>query len=210
VPKNSKIKSGSFNQDSRGRWYLNLVIDVPSMTKHTNKEEVGVDLGLKNQIALSNKKTFSRENVYRQYEDKLASAQRANKKKQVRNINAKIKNIRKDWTHKITTQIAKQFALIVVGDLSSTDILGHKEKNKNVYDASIYQIKSFLSYKAIKLGGECKLVNEAYTTRQCSACRALSGPQGEKDLNIREWDCACGASHNRDTNSAINILRLGH
>jgi putative transposase len=46
--------------------------------------------------------------------------------------------------------------------------------------------------------------------RQCSACRALSGPQGEKDLNIREWDCACGASHNRDTNSAINILRLGH
>lgn len=210
LPENAKVKTGSFNEDGRGRWYINLIVDVPS-TIHKNSDPVGIDLGIKNQVVLSDGQTFSRENLSKKFEDKLAAAQRANKKKLVKNISAKIKNVRKDWTHKTTTQIAKQFAHIYVGDLSPTDILGEaKNINKSIYDASLYQIKSFLQYKAVKLGGSCSLINEAYTTQMCSGCGILSGPKGKSDLKIREWQCACGALHSRDINSAKNILRIGH
>ncbi|WP_312602664.1 transposase, partial [Pseudomonas luteola] len=56
-----------------------------------------------------------------------------------------------------------------------------------------------------------KEVNEAYTTRACSACGSLTGPKGVNGLRIREWTCCeCGVAHDRDINAAMNILALGH
>lgn len=58
---------------------------------------------------------------------------------------------------------------------------------------------------------QSKEVSEAYTTRTCSECGSISGPQGREGLGIREWTCDdCGTVHNRDANAARNILRLGH
>ena len=54
-------------------------------------------------------------------------------------------------------------------------------------------------------------VNEAYTTQICSCCGEItaSSPKGRADLGIREWSCECLDSQ-RDLNSAMNILALGH
>jgi len=41
-------------------------------------------------------------------------------------------------------------------------------------------------------------------------CGEKTGPKGMEQLNVREWECVCGASHSRDANAAQNILRLGH
>jgi transposase len=79
------------------------------------------------------------------------------------------------------------------------------------YDAFWGSTKLFLEYKAKKLGGRFKLVPEAYTTQDCSSCKTRCGPRGLEGLKVREWQCtACGALHDRDVNSAKNILRLGH
>ncbi|WP_264371129.1 transposase [Azotobacter chroococcum] len=49
------------------------------------------------------------------------------------------------------------------------------------------------------------------TTRTCSSCGSLSGPQGVNGLRIREWTCSeCGVAHDRDVNAARNILAVGH
>ena len=54
-------------------------------------------------------------------------------------------------------------------------------------------------------------VNESYTTRTCNFCRGDTGPRGINGLGIREWECRdCGTVHDRDVNSALNILALGH
>ncbi|HEY6517656.1 MAG TPA: zinc ribbon domain-containing protein [Steroidobacteraceae bacterium] len=53
-------------------------------------------------------------------------------------------------------------------------------------------------------------VDERLTTQVCFACGARGGPRGREDLVVREWVCGgCGAWHDRDINSAINILVSG-
>ncbi|GAB3998260.1 hypothetical protein GCM10029992_23590 [Glycomyces albus] len=47
------------------------------------------------------------------------------------------------------------------------------------------------------------------STRLCSTCGALSGPQGLQGLAVRQWACECGTVHDRDANAEINIRREG-
>ena len=130
------IKEGSFTQDARGRWYVNLQCEVEDATEPVGQAEVGVDLGVKDQIACSDMRDpYSRENLTRQHEDELALAQRAGKKKRIKAIHAKIKNKRKDWAHKVTTAIARRAKRIVVGDVSSTK-LAKTKLAKSTYDAA--------------------------------------------------------------------------
>jgi putative transposase len=213
LPADAKITNGSFNQDSRGRWYVNITFKTASGILHTNpNSSVGIDLGVKNAMTLSDGTSVSQVNLTNKYEDKLALAQRARKKKLVKSIHAKIKNSRKDFYHKESTRIAKQFASIYIGNVKSQDIINKDIKPliKGVYDASWYFLKTLLEYKAIKLGGTFKEVDEAYSTQTCSVCGDRSGPKGQSGLRVREWNCKCGAFHKRDVNAAINILRSGH
>lgn len=68
-----------------------------------------------------------------------------------------------------------------------------------------------LKYKCENAGVMFEEVNEAYTTQICSCCGEItaSSPKGRADLRIREWSCECGVTHDRDLNSAMNILALG-
>ena len=211
-PLGGPVKTGGFAQDARGRWYVCIVCEVPTEPSN-NTKAIGLDLGMKDQIVGSCGTKYTRENLTKQYEIKLADAQRACKKRQTTNIHQKIKNKRKDWIHKTTTKICRDYGIVVIGNVSTKQIQKGKPKgfNRSLYDASWFQLKTTLKYKAQMLGGKYVEVNEAYTTQTCSACFARTGPKGTKDLGIREWQCSeCGSFHDRDTNAAQNILRLGH
>jgi transposase len=82
---------------------------------------------------------------------------------------------------------------------------------KSVLDAGWAAFRSMLHYKAMRHGARFVEANERYTTQTCSCCGCRTGsPRGVKGLRVREWECeACGVLHDRDTNSAINILRSG-
>lgn len=208
-----KIKTGSFVQNSRGRWFVNLVCEVEvDFVDLLNKTGVGIDLGLKTKLTLSDGTKYDRENLTKKNEQKLAAAQRAGKKRQVKKIHDKIKNQRLDWNHKVSTEIVNKYSEIVIGDIKSTDIIKfNKRMSKSVYDASWYQLKQLLKYKALMLGVDFFEINEAYTTQTCSICGEKNGPKGQQGLGIRKWVCAnCETSHDRDVNAAQNIFRLGH
>jgi putative transposase len=203
-------KGGCFVEDARGHWWVCFHVEVDQLPQAPARA-VGIDLGLKTLATLSTGQKVEAPHFYRKLEKKLATAQRANDLDLVRAINERIKNRRRDHMHKWTTWITRNFRSIFVGDVSSSK-LAKTSLAKSGYDAGWYTSKQTLRYKASRHGGSCEEVSELFTTQICSSCGALpqGRPKGIADLGMRDWVCSeCGAHHDRDVNSAQNILDLG-
>jgi putative transposase len=203
-------KGGSFVEDARGRWWVCFHVEVDQLAQAPARA-VGIDFGLKTLATLSTGKKIEAPRHYRKLEKKLAVAQRAGNQDLAKAINERIKNRRRDHMHKWTTWIARNFRLIVVGDVSSSK-LAKTKMAKSVFDAGWYASKQTLCYKASRHRGICAEVSELFTTQICSKCGAKpsSRPRGIADLGIRDWVCSeCGEHHDRDVNSARNHLDLG-
>jgi IS605 OrfB family transposase len=215
-----KIKDGTnFSRDSRGNWFLNIVIDVDGVAAGVRQpiKGVGIDLGLKDFATLSTGEKIEAQRIYRGAKQALAVAQRANKKKRVTAIHAQIANHRNDFHHQLSTRIVHEFDYIAVGNVNAAG-LARTNMAKSVLDAGWSSFRSQLAYKAVKHGAWFEEVSESYTTQTCSDCGALpdSRPKGIAGLGIRNWTCSdCGGVHDRDVNAARNILkkfgsRAGH
>lgn len=195
-------------QDARGHWYACITVKEFPKIK-CGDGQVGIDLGCKD-AAVSSDGDQLQTKLTHQYAEKLAIAQRAKNKKRVKAIHAKIKNTRKDLTHKFTNKLVKANSLIVVGKIKSTSFTKGKLA-KSVYDAGWFEIKRQLDYKCKHAGCHYIEVNEAYSTQTCSCCGSRQdSPKGRAGLGIRVWFCrSCKTTHQRDVNGAKNILAVG-
>ena len=216
LPEGARIGAGSFSQDTRGRWYINCPVEVcegvclPGSWRWTAR--VGIDLGLKDLATLSTGEKVEVPKFYRRSEQRLATVQRARKTKRARAIHAKIANRRKDFLHKASAKLAKEYGFIFVGGVSPSK-LAQTRMAKSVLDAGWSRFRDMLAWKLrLRSGGMLLEVSEHLTTQTCSECGRLpsSRPRGIAGLGIREWTCDdCGAVHDRDVNAAKNILRCG-
>lgn len=205
-----ELRAGSFSEDSRGRWYFNVAVEVEVLPGQ-GASAVGIDLGLK-ECATTSQGDKLQGRWFRELEPQLAAAQRARKKKRVKAIHAKIANRRKDAIHKFTTHLVKNNAAIFVGDVASAKLVKTKMA-KSTLDAGWSSLKTMLEYKSHQAGIVFEVVSESYSTQTCSCCGTIpaSSPKGRAGLGIREWTCSdCGAVHDRDVNAARNILAAGH
>lgn len=207
-----KIRDGSaFARDAKGNWYLNIVLEADEAPLRSGTAPVGIDLGLKALGTLSSGESIQAPQFLRKLEARLASAQRAHKRRLAKNIHGHISNARRDFLHKFSTRIVRQFDYIAVGNVNAAG-LAKTSMAKSVLDAGWSTFRNQLAYKALRHGAIYEEVNEAYSTQTCSDCGSISGPKGRKGLVVREWTCGdCGATHDRDVNAARNILlRSGH
>jgi putative transposase len=219
-----ELRAGNFSEDSRGRWYLNVCVPrVRSCAEQTRKPaaeavleglvpSVGIDLGLTRFAAFSDPDLppLDAQRLYRDLEPKLACAQRARKRSRTRAIHAKIANRRKDFLHKLSTQLVKGCGAIFVGNVNAS-ALAKTGQAKSVLDAGWSTFRTMLRYKCDDAGVWFEEVNEAFSTQTCSVCHSRTGPQGREGLGMRGWQCSlCQAIHDRDVNAAHNILAAGH
>lgn len=205
-----ELRAGSFSEDARGRWYLNVTVNMKRPARVAPEgNAIGIDLGLKDLAVLSDGNKVEAERFYRDLEPALATAQRAGKKRRVKAIHAKIANRRQDFLHKLTTKLASRHSVICVGDVNAK-ALARGPHAKSVLDAGWSAMRTMLQYKCDDAGAWFVEVPEHGTTRMCNCCGAKSGPQGIAGLAVRQWACVvCGVSHDRDTNAARNILARG-
>lgn len=198
-PLPDNAKGGAFVEDALGRWWVCFHVEVADAP--ATGDAVAIDLGLKDFATLSTGEKIAAPRFYREHEAALATAQRARKSHSAR-IHLKIANRRRDFHHKLSTRLSREYAFIAVGNVNAKS-LAKTRMAKSVLDAGWSAFRNMLRYKA----GTYREVDESFTTVTCSACTTRSGPEGQKGLRIREWDCVnCGASHDRDHNSAKNIL----
>lgn len=202
-----KIRDGQFSQDAVGDWWLCLPVETPKTNTPAPLEAVGIDLGLRDTATTSDGETLPAGRYFRDTEKKIGNAQRRGHKKQAKRLQRKVARQRKDALHKFTTGIVNRYQKIVVGDVSSLK-LAKTRMAKATLDSGWGMLKQMLLYKGECAGRSVEIVNESFTSRTCSCCGSLTGPQGVNGLRVRQWECMeCGSFHDRDVNAARNILR---
>jgi putative transposase len=138
-----ELRAGSFSQDSRGRWYFNVsVCAKPEQSSGT--AAIGIDLGLKTAVTASTGERLEGR-WFRAAERRLASAQRAGKKRQARTLHAKVRNQRKDAMHKLSTKLVRESGAIFVGDVPSAKMV-KTSMAKSTLDAGWTMFKTMLEY----------------------------------------------------------------
>ncbi|WP_139313525.1 RNA-guided endonuclease InsQ/TnpB family protein [Rhodoferax antarcticus] len=149
---NYDLRSGSFCEDARGRWYLNVTVDVKKPPSSQGKGSIGIDLGLNDFAVMSDGTKIEAQRIYRGAEQKLAVAQRANSKKRIKALHAQIANRRRDFLHKLSTELVQNNGAIFVGDVNACG-LGKTTLSKSVYDSGWSTFRTMLrckSYSAVR------------------------------------------------------------
>ena len=116
-------------------------------------------------------------------------------------------NKRKDFLHKLTTDLVRNYDVIVIEDIKSKKMMRNSHLAKSIANAAWREFRIMLDYKCRWYGKQLIAVSPNYTSQECSNCHHIDG---KKTLDIREWTCSeCHARHDRDINAAQNILNRG-
>lgn len=135
-------------------------------------------------------------------------------RKTVAKYKAKITNRRKDRLQKLTTKLVREYDVIVVEDLKSSNMLKNHRLAKSTSNASWGEFVRELEYKCNWYGKRLIKVAPQNTSRRCSNCGMLnkefSNLNQDEWLNTRQWTCPnCGTHLDRDINASVNILNKG-
>ena len=117
----------------------------------------------------------------------------------------KIANQRKDYLHKISTELVNQYDVIKIEDLKTNNMIKNRKLSRAIANQSWRELRLMLEYKCEWYDKELVIVNPYKTSQICSDC---GYDDGKHTLDVREWVCPnCGAKHDRDINAAKNILK---
>ena len=124
----------------------------------------------------------------------------------LREIEAKISNIRKNYRHHVTKQLVNMLpARIVMENLNVRGMMKNKHLSKAILEQGFFVFKQTVIDKCKEYGIEFIQADRYFpSSKLCSCC-------GYKNKNLklkdREWMCPnCGTHHDRDYNAAINLM----
>lgn len=196
-----------------GRWWLSVQVELPEVPKEAGPSpSVGIDLGLKTALVLSDGRTFDAPKPLKANLERLKRLGRLvsrktkgsqNRKKAAQRLGRqhwRVAQVRKDWQHKTTTAIAKQYGLVGLEDLNVRGMLANPCLARAISDVGWSEIRRQLEYKTEKV----VVINRWLPTSKC--CSNCGCVKDSIALSERIFRCDhCGIEIDRDLNAAKNI-----
>jgi len=193
-------------KDAAGRYFVSFVVEIASCVLPKTENSVGIDLGIATFATLDNgqkidapKPLKKRINRLRRLSKNLSRKNRGSNRyelarKRKAKLQAKLKDTRTDFLHKLSTQIIHENQTIVLEDLNVAGMLKNRKLSRALSDLGWRQFRTYLEGKAEKYGREFRVISRWEPTSQTCSCCGFRG--GKLDLSIREWTCLnCGATH---------------
>lgn len=222
LPIQGRILSATISQVPSGKYFVSICCDnVNIQPFEKTGSVVGIDLGIKDFAITSDGVKIPNPKYLKQSLDKLTKLQRelsrktrgsSNYNKQrikVAKLQEHIANQRKDFLHKVSTQLVKDYDIICLEDLKVKNMLKNHNIARSIADVSWSTFTSYLTYKSLWYDKQISKISTFFPSSQnCNKC-------GEKfpftkNLGVREWTCPnCGSKLDRDINAANNILDEG-
>lgn len=222
LPIQGRILSATISQVPSGKYFVSICCDNVNIQPFEKTDSVvGIDLGIKDFAITSDGVKIPNPKYLKQSLDKLAKLQRdlsrktrgsSNYNKQrikVAKLQEHIANQRKDFLHKVSTQLVKDYDIICLEDLKVKNMLKNHKLARSISDVSWSTFVSYLTYKSLWYNKQISKISTFFSSSQtCNKC-------GEKfpftkDLGVREWICPnCSSKLDRDINAANNILNEG-
>ena len=216
----SSPSSITISKDCAGRYFVSCLCEFEPKVLPVTTKTVGIDLGITHLAIEDNGTKHNNPRFTKQYQKKLAiaqrrlskkklgSANRAKAKLKVARIHAKITDSRLDNLHKLSRKLINENQVVCIESLRIVNMVKNPKLAKHIADASWGEFVRQLEYKGEWAGRTVVKIDQWFpSSKRCSSCSHIVD---KLPLNIREWTCpSCGTELDRDINAAKNIKRQG-
>lgn len=215
-----KLMSVTVSKNPSGEYYASILIETEIQKLNKTNKSVGIDVGLKEFATTSDNISISNPRYFRESQSKLRTLQKhlsrkkkgSNRRKlaakKVAKLHQTIRNQREYFLHKHSTNLVRNYDVIVVEDLNVYRMIKNRKLAKSISDVSWAKFFSMLQYKSDWYGKTLIKINRFEpTSKKCSNCGWIKHDLTLKD---RTFECqSCSLSIDRDLNAALNIKSVG-
>ena len=203
-----------------GKYYVSVTCEVTHKSFTKTKSKVGIDTGIKDLAILSdgtvyeNIKTLKSNLKKVKYEQRQLSKKikgsnsRIKQKIKLAQVHEKVTNVRKDYLHKVSTEVVKNHDVICIEDLDVKNMMKNHCLAQAFSDVALGTFYTMLAYKADWNDKTVVKIDRFFpSSKTCNVCNYI-----KQDLTLknRTWTCPnCKTIHDRDHNASINIENQG-
>lgn len=213
-----RILSATISREAE-RWFCSFTVEVEREFKpHPHQDVLGVDLGLNRFATFSDGEAAESPRPLRHQLRQLRRLSRAHSRKQkgsqnrrrsarkLASCHAKIANRRRDFLHKLTSQLAKSHGVLVAEDLNVSGMLGNRHLSRAIADSGWSEFARQLGYKCGWYGSWLLVAPRFFaSSKTCSGCGVC---KQSLELSERVFRCDdCRLELDRDLNAARNLER---